>query len=78
MISFTRAKLVGRRSRRGREERSVRPAARHLYAVLSAQTPAARAAASGIRPLSTAATRRSRDQWASVGHYNLSDTTTIS
>jgi hypothetical protein len=54
----------------GARNGSVRPA-RHLYAVLSGQTPTARPAASRVRPLSAAATRRLRDQWASVGHYNL-------
>ena len=62
----TMATYVGRYRRCGREERSLRPStpsalkrATHLRTVRG-QTPAARAAASGVCPLSTPFTTRSR------------------
>lgn len=67
-IRSTTAIGVGRCKRCGREERSCNPAmpsaskrATHLRAVRG-QTPAARAAASGVCPLRTARARRSRPQ----------------
>ena len=65
-IRATTAAGVGRCSRRGREERSLRPSrpctakrASHLRTVRG-QTPAARAAAFGVCPLRTSCTTRSR------------------